>query len=154
MESKKITAKIKPWIDNMDTAFIEIPFDVEKTFGQKRPKIKAIFDKKIEYRGLLTRMKTECHILGLMKDVRKKLGKGVGDVVEVEIFLDEEPRIIEVPDFIRLEIQKHNGLWNVYEKLSYTLKKEYIYSIIDSKKEETKIKRLEKLIEFLSKKKQ
>jgi len=152
MESKKISVVIKPWVDDMDTAFIEIPFDVEKTFGQKRPKIKAIFDNKVEYRGLLTRMKTECHILGLRQDIRKSLGKGVGDIVDVEIFLDQEPRIVDVPEYLKSEIQKNKALWEIFEKLSFTQKKEFVNSVTEAKKEETRLKRIEKIITELSKK--
>ena len=47
-------------------AFVEVPFDVEAAFGSKRPKVKASIGG-IPYRGILTRMGTECHILGIRK---------------------------------------------------------------------------------------
>ena len=40
-------------------AFVEVPFDVEKAFGSKRPKVKATIDG-IPYRGTLVRMGSEC----------------------------------------------------------------------------------------------
>ena len=69
----------------IDAAFVKIPFDVKAELGSMRPKVKAVFDGKVVYRGLLVRMKTPCHILGLRKDVRAQLGKNIGDVVQVEI---------------------------------------------------------------------
>jgi hypothetical protein len=33
-------------------------------------KIKAVFDDKVEYRGSLAKMKSECHILGLTQEIR------------------------------------------------------------------------------------
>jgi len=69
----------------IDAAFVKKPFDVKAEPGSMRPKVKAVFDGHVVYRGLLVRMKTPCHILGLRKDVRAQLGKNIGDVVQVEI---------------------------------------------------------------------
>lgn len=57
-------------------AFVEVPFDVEKAFGSKRPKIKANIDG-VPYRGLLARMGSENHILLVLKSVREQIGKTV-----------------------------------------------------------------------------
>ena len=49
---KKFTAKIQS--ADGGGAYVLIPFDVEKAFGSKRPKIKALIDGE-EYRGTLVR---------------------------------------------------------------------------------------------------
>jgi uncharacterized protein YdeI (YjbR/CyaY-like superfamily) len=46
---------------------------------------------------------------------------------------------------------KKKGLVPVFEKLSYTHRKEYCRWITDAKKEETRLKRLGKAIEMLKK---
>ncbi len=44
-----------------------------------------------------------CHIIGITKDIRKKLGKDPGDIISVEVEKDEEERVAEVPkDFAKL----------------------------------------------------
>lgn len=44
-----------------------------------------------------------CHIIGITKDIRKKLGKDPGDIISVEVEKDEEERVVEVPkDFAKL----------------------------------------------------
>lgn len=70
--------------ENMDAAYIEIPFDVEKHFGKKRVLVNATFDG-YEYKGQLVRMKTDCHIIGIRKDIRKKINKTFGDMIYVTI---------------------------------------------------------------------
>jgi hypothetical protein len=40
---------------------VEIPFYVEKEFGPKHPKVKAMIEG-VPYRGTLVRMGSECHI--------------------------------------------------------------------------------------------
>ena len=77
-------------------AFVEVPFDVEAAFGSKRPKVRALIEG-VPYRGILTRMGTECHLLIVLKEIREKIGKTFGDEVRITVEPDTEPRVIEVP---------------------------------------------------------
>lgn len=71
-------------VGDIDGAYVEIPFDVEKEFSKKRVKVHATFDGE-PYDGSLVRMKTVRHILGIRKDIRKKIGKQPNDWVRVTI---------------------------------------------------------------------
>ena len=71
-------------VDGIDGAYVEIPFDVKQEFGKGRVPVSAAFDGE-PYDGSLVRMGTPCHILGLRKDIRKKIGKQPGDTVHVTI---------------------------------------------------------------------
>ena len=71
--------------DDMDAAYVEFPFDVRKEFGKGRVKVHALFDG-VPYEGSLVRMKTPCHIIGVRKDIRAKIGKQPGDTVHVVIW--------------------------------------------------------------------
>lgn len=83
--SKKyeFTAEIKK-VPDIDGAYIEIPFDVKKEFGKGRVKVFATFDGEL-YEGSLVRMGTPCHIIGIRKDIRAKIGKQPGDTILVTI---------------------------------------------------------------------
>ena len=69
-------------VPDINGAYIEIPFDVKETFGRGRVKVHATFDGEA-YDGSLVRMKTPCHILGIRKDIREKIGKQPGETVHV-----------------------------------------------------------------------
>ncbi|NLE21147.1 MAG: DUF1905 domain-containing protein, partial [Clostridiales bacterium] len=56
-------------VPDLDGAYVEFPFDVRKEFGKGRVKVQAAFDGH-PYRGSLVRMGTECHIIGVRKDIR------------------------------------------------------------------------------------
>lgn len=129
-------------------AFIEIPFDVEKELGSKRPKVKAVIEG-IPYRGTLTRMGTECHILGLLKSIRERAGKRIGDEVSVTLELDTEERVVEVPKDLQQAMRKEKQAQAFFESLSYTHKKEYVTYITEAKREETRLKRLARVVEML-----
>lgn len=71
-------------VPDIDGAYIEIPFDVKSVFGKGRVKVHVLFDNE-PYDGIMVRMKTPCHIIGMRKDIRERLGKQVGDTVHVII---------------------------------------------------------------------
>jgi len=131
-------------------AFVEVPFDVEAAFGSKRPKVKAVIEG-ILYRGILTRMGTECHILGVRKEIREQAGKTFGDEVTVTVEPDAEPRVVEIPADLLKELKKDKEAKAFFDKLSYTHQKEYVAWINEAKKEETRQNRIVKTIEMLKK---
>lgn len=69
-------------VDDMDAAYIEFPYDVRKEFGKGRVKVRATFDG-YNYDGILVKMKTDCHIIGIRKEIRSIICKQAGDVVHV-----------------------------------------------------------------------
>jgi hypothetical protein len=75
---------------------VEVPFDVEKAFGSKKPKVKAMIEG-IPYRGTLVRMGTECHLLLVLKSIREQAGKTFGDEIKASVELDAEERVVAVP---------------------------------------------------------
>ena len=76
-------AQIKK-VPDIDGAYIEFPYDVKAEFGKGRVKVHATFDGE-PYDGSLVRMQTPCHIIGITKDIRKKIDKQPGDIVAVSI---------------------------------------------------------------------
>ena len=83
----EFTAVIRK-VPDIDGAYVEIPFDVREEFGKGRGKVHATFDG-VGYDGSLVRMGTPCHILGLRKDIRTRIGKQPGDTIAVR--LQERP---------------------------------------------------------------
>lgn len=131
-------------------AFVDVPFDVEKEFGSKRPKVKAMIEG-VPYRGTLTRMGTECHLLLILKDIREQIGKTFGDEIRITVEPDTEERVIEVPAELKKAFKSEKEAKSFFEKLSYTHQREYVNWINEAKKEETRANRIVKTIEMLKK---
>jgi hypothetical protein len=131
-------------------AYVEVPFDVEEAFGSKRPKVKAMIEG-IPYHSTLMRMGTECHMLGILKEIREQIGKTFGDEVTVTVEPDTEPRVIEIPKDLMKELKKDKEAKAFFDKLSYTHQKEYVRWVEEAKKEETRQNRIVKTIEMLKK---
>ena len=85
MNSKvyEFEAEIKK-VPDIDGAYVEIPFDVKAEFGKGRVPVNATFDGE-QYEGSLVKMKTPCHIIGIRKEIRAKIGKQPGDIIKVTL---------------------------------------------------------------------
>jgi bacteriocin resistance YdeI/OmpD-like protein/uncharacterized protein DUF1905 len=129
-------------------AFVEVPFDVEAAFGSKRPRVKAMIEG-VPYRGILTRMGTECHLLVVLKEIRAQIGKTFGDEVTITVEPDTEPRVIEIPAELKKAFKTEKEAKAFFDKLSYTHQREYVMWINEAKREETRLNRIAKAIEML-----
>jgi hypothetical protein len=131
-------------------AYVLFPYDTGKAFATKgRVPVKATFNG-VPYTGSLIKYGNPHHMLVMLKAIREQTGKGPGDTIEVVVWKDEEVRTVEVPARFEKLIKKE-GLLPDFEKLSYTHRKEYCGWIAEAKKEETRLRRIEKAIEMLKK---
>lgn len=136
---------------SLNAAFVEFPYNVEKEFGKKgQVKVIATFDN-VEYRGSLVKMEYNCHWIGITQEIRKKIKKEPGDFITVSIKEDLEPRVVDLPSDLKILLEQNSIAWEVYNKLSYTHKKEYVRWVTEAKKQETRENRLQKTIELLEK---
>lgn len=148
---KKYKFKAKLEAAERGGAYVLFPYDVEKEFGTKgRVPIQATFDG-VPYTGSLIKYGQLQHMLGLLKAIREQIGKAPGDTINVVLWKDEAPRVVEVPAVFQAEMKKA-GVLPFFETLSYTHRKEYCRWITEAKKEETRIARSEKAIAMLKKK--
>lgn len=134
----------------MNAAFVEFPFSTEELFNKKgQVKIKAVFDHKVEYRGSLAKMKSAGHLLGLTQEIRKELGKTFGDEISVSLTEDKEERTVEIADDILAVFNENPEAKALFDKMSYTHRKEYIRWISEAKKTDTRESRKTKMIQMI-----
>src|SRR5215204_7044589 len=126
-------------------AFVEVPFDVEKAFGSKKPKVRAMIEG-VPYRGTLVRMGTECHLLLVLKSIREQVGKTFGDEIKVSVELDVEERVVTVPAELKRLFKSDKEAKSAFEKLSYTHQREYVTWINEAKLAATRKTRIVKTL--------
>jgi len=89
MKVYEFQAAIKK-VDGIDGAYIEFPHDLKKEFGKGRLKVHAEFDGE-PYDGSIVNMGVKnddgsiCYIIGIRKDIREKINKQAGDIINVKI---------------------------------------------------------------------
>ena len=69
---------------DMDAAYIIVPINIKEVYGKGRLPVHATFDGE-PYDGQVVRMGTPDYIIGIRKDIRKKIGKNFGDEISVTI---------------------------------------------------------------------
>lgn len=82
-------AVIEP-VPDKGGAFVRVPFDIRKEFGQGRVKVEATFNG-VPYCGSIVNMGVKnpdgsiCYILGVRKDIQKAMGRYPGDTIRVTV---------------------------------------------------------------------
>ena len=130
-------------------AFVTIPFDVEQVFGKKRVKVQALIEGE-PYRGSLVRMGGPCHILGVRKDIREKIGRTYGDEIEIILEEDTEPREVIVPPDLGQAFENCPEARAFFNQLSYSHQKEYVRWIEEARRAETRQERIARSVEMLT----
>ena len=83
-------AIIQPSESGKGGAFVPFPYDVRAEFGKGRVKVHATFDDE-PYDGSIINMGVKnpdgsvCYVIGILKNIRAKIGKQPGDSVRVTV---------------------------------------------------------------------
>jgi uncharacterized protein YdeI (YjbR/CyaY-like superfamily) len=89
------------------------------------------------------------YLLGLSNANRKAAAVATGDQVEVQVELDEEPRVLREPDDFARAFDADPVARAAYDRLAYTHKREHILSIESAKRAETRERRIATALEVL-----
>ena len=129
---------------------INIPFDVEKTFGARgRVPVRGTLNG-APFRSSVFRMGGDCHFMAVNRQLREAAGVGGGETVPVRMERDDEPRTVTLPaDFARA-LKSNEQARATWDKLSFTHRREHVEHIEGAKKSDTRQRRLEKSIALLA----
>jgi len=127
---------------------IVVPLEnLEELQAGKRPPVKVKVNE-YEYQSTVASMSGQ-FLLPLAKEHRERSGYKGGDSVTVTLTLESNKREVLLPDDLTSALTE-NQLVEVFEEKSYSIRKEFVRQVIDSKKEETRIKRIQSIIEQLT----
>lgn len=146
---KKLTFKVKlEGVPGMEVAALRAPFDVVETFGTRaRVPVRGTING-FPYRSSLMPM-DGCHRMVVNREIREGAGARAGDTVKVVMERDEAPRTVTPPPSLKKELAKNKTAQTNWGKLAFTHKKEMARSIVEAKQEETRARRLAKVMDVL-----
>lgn len=87
------------------------------------------------------------NLIGISKTNRAALGVEIGDEVDALVELDEAPREVEVPEDLAAALAAVPGARAAFDKLPYTHRKEHVNAVLDAKRPETRVRRIEAAVE-------
>jgi Bacteriocin-protection, YdeI or OmpD-Associated/Domain of unknown function (DUF1905) len=128
---------------------IEVPSSVIEALGpSKRPAVRVTL-REHTYRTTVGRMDGR-FMIPVSADVRKAAGVTAGDELDVGVELDDAPRTVEVPADLAAALAASPEAAGAWEKLAYSHRKEWVRSVEDAKKPETRERRVRAAITALS----
>jgi hypothetical protein len=129
-------------------AAITPSIDVPKIFGTRaRVPIRGTING-YPFRSSLMPM-GGCHMMPVNKALRDGAGVAPGDIVDMVMEFDDEKRNVEAPAALKKALMKSKAAQANWEKLSFTHKKEMALAIMGAKQEETRTRRLIKIMGIL-----
>ncbi|HEY1303552.1 MAG TPA: YdeI/OmpD-associated family protein [Vicinamibacterales bacterium] len=127
---------------------VEIPFDVKAAYGSARPKVRVTVN------GVTLRTTVAVYggksYIGFRKEIRDAAHLQIGTPIDVTIELDAAPRVVDVPADLQRALAKHARARRKFESLSYSHRNEHVKWVAGAKKEETRARRIARVIEMLA----
>ncbi len=126
---------------------IQVPEENIAELGlSKRPPVNVSVNG-FQYKSTVAVMKGK-FMISFPKFYREATGIGAGDEIRVSLELDSDVREVEVPAVLKSALIKED-LTEVFSKLAYSKRKEFVRQINDAKSKETQDRRLEKMISLI-----
>lgn len=133
-----------------NTTGIRVPDAVVEELGQgKRPRVVVTLDDGYTFRTTLGSIDGAAFI-SVSAAVREEAGVTAGDVVEVDLAVDTEPRTVEVPDDLAAALAGDDeaGAW--FATLTDAQRKGFVTSVTSAKQLETRQRRVARAVEALA----
>jgi hypothetical protein len=120
---------------------------VEGLGGGNRPPVRATIAG-YTYQTTIARMRGQ-FMFPVSAAVRERAGVQAGEEVEVELELDTTPREVSLPPELTKALKGDRKAREAFEKLSYTNQKRHALAVEGAKSDETKQRRLAKILDEL-----
>lgn len=124
---------------------IEVPGDVVSELGAgKRPPVVVTINGK-SYRSSIAVMGGQ-NLVSLSAANREFVGVAAGDTVEVNLELDTQPRVVEMPEDLAFALAAEPAAQEFFATLSYSAQRRYIEPLAEAKTPETRERRITKVV--------
>ena len=125
-------------------ASIAIPDEVLSKLGTNRRAPLKVTINGHTYQSTATAVDGECRVVFPQKD-RDAAGAKADDIITVTLELDSGVREVEMPSELTQALQSA-GLAEVFAALTYSKRKEFARQVSEAKAEETRVKRIAKVL--------
>ena len=128
--------------------WVEVPEEIANSFTSRRPAVRGSVNG-VEFRSRLAVYGGRSY-LGFTTLVQRAAGIGVGDVVQVSLEADDEPRTVEIPAELTAALSASPAARAAFDRLSFSHRREYATWIAEAKRAETRERRTTKSIDMLT----
>jgi hypothetical protein len=126
-------------------AGIQVPDEVVEGLGAGRKPPVRVTIAGHSYRSSIAVM-SGVYMVGVNSDFRRESGVAAGDIVDVDIEVDTEPREIVVPPDLTAALDADPEARAFFDGLSYSNKRRIVEPIVAAKAPETRQRRIERSV--------
>jgi len=142
----KFAAFIKPMGNNTG---ILVPPEIRDALGGGRNPLVRVTLAGHSWQSKIATMGGDL-LIGVSADIRRITGVKGGETHEVELELDDKPRIVEPPDDLRTALAANPAAQAAWDKLAPSHRKAHVTAIEGARAAETRARRVAKAIETLT----
>ena len=126
------------------------PFSVEELYGTKEELLVQTAIDGFPYQGELLPLGDGYHGLIIPREVRRAVGKTVGDVLRVQLSHDRSERVINLPDDLLAGLTGNPAAFKFFKGLAKAEQRSYLRYVKGAKTPEARAKRLTETVYRLS----
>ncbi len=134
--------------DKVNATGIRVPAEAIAALGGKKKPPVIVTVNGFTYRSTVAAY-GDVYMLPLSQERRVAAGVAAGDTVEVTLELDTEPRTVEVPDDLAAALAARPGARVAFDALAYSTRKEHVRQVTEAKAQETRERRIAKIVAAL-----
>lgn len=127
---------------------IEVPPDIVAGLGSAKKPAVVVTLNGFVYRTTIGVMGGR-HLIPVSAENRTGAGLTAGDEVTVDLVLDTEPRLVEVPADLAAALAAEPALQDAFGKLSYSRQRQHVLSVEGAKAAETRQRRVDGVLAAL-----
>jgi hypothetical protein len=131
--------------DKVNATGLRVPVESIVELGKgKKPQVKVTLNG-FTYRSTVAAY-GDVYMIPLSAERRSAAGVKAGDIVEVTLELDLEPRTVEVPDDLAAALAQKPGAREAFEALNFSTRKEHVRQVESAKAVETRQRRIATIV--------
>jgi hypothetical protein len=130
--------------------FVVAPFSVAEVYGTKEELPVQTAIEGFPYQGELTPLGDGYHALVVPREVRRAVGKTVGDVLRVALRHDLSERVVNLPDDLAAGLAENAAASTFFKSLTKPEQRSYVRYLKGAKSHEIRAKRLTETLYRLS----
>ena len=125
-----------------------MPADIVTALGpSKKPKVRVTIHD-YSYPSSVASMGGR-FLIPVSAEVRQNTGVAAGDEVDVEVAIDDEPRVVNVPPDLAAALDASPDARRTFDQLSYSHQRRYVLAVEGAKTAETRQRRIDNTVRDL-----
>lgn len=130
---------------NGNGRWVAVPAEIAENFTERRAPVRGTVNG-VPYRSRLS-VYGGYSYLGFTAAIRKQAGIELGDLLEIEIEADPEPRRVILPDALAAALSENAEARAAFEKLAFSHRREYASWVAEAKRQQTQQRRVDQVLQ-------